>query len=73
MKTFKDLCLSIDWKKMEKARITVKNLAKEKKSLIYLSEFLDELAESATDVYGIPSDLVHYKSMLQVRANQQKN
>lgn len=43
----------IDWQKMAKARITVKNLAAKKSSLKYLADFLDEIAEIAIEEQGI--------------------
>jgi len=73
MKNFDEVCRSINWKKMEKARISVRSLSTDKKSLEYLVNFLEELSNSATEVHGIAYTKVHYKSMLQMVANQQKN
>lgn len=73
MKNFDQLCKSIDWKKMEKARISVRSLSTNKKTLAYLVEFLNALADSATDVHGVSHSEVHYRSMLSVKASKQKN
>lgn len=76
MKNFDQLCRSIDWQKMEKARITVKNLAKETKSLVYLDKFLDSLTDSATEVHGMSLNVVHpsaIRAILATKAKKQKN
>lgn len=53
MKNFEQLCRSIDWQKMAKGRIAIKNLAVKKPSLKYLAVFLDELAEVAVEKHGV--------------------
>jgi hypothetical protein len=53
MKDFNRVCKDVDWQKMAKSRIAVKNLAVKKPALKYLALFLDALAESAVDVHNV--------------------
>jgi hypothetical protein len=62
MKNFDKLCRGIDWSKMAKARISVKNLAEKKPSLKYLGDFLDALAESAVEVHNVKLSEVYPKA-----------
>lgn len=66
MKNFNEVCKSIDWLSMEKARVTIKNLEKTKPQLKYLSKFLDELADSAVDVHGVKMSEV-YPTLVKAR------
>lgn len=59
MKNFDQLCRSIDWSDMAKARITVKNLVEKKPQLRYLAVFLDALAETAVEVHGVNLSTVY--------------
>ncbi len=59
MKNFEQVCRSIDWSDMARARVTVKNLAEKKPSLRYLAIFLDALAESAVEVHGVNLSTVY--------------
>lgn len=76
MKNFDQLCRSIDWQQMAKARISVKNLAQKKKSLKYLSDFLDHLSEIAVDVHGMKLSEVYPSAGIAgliTKAKKQKN
>lgn len=59
LKNFDKLCRGINWKKMAKARQSVKALRNKKTAFDYLSKFLDELADIATDTHRIPQNVVH--------------
>jgi hypothetical protein len=64
MENFDELCRSIDWDKMAKGRVSVKNLAQKKPSLKYIADFLDLLAETAVEVHRMPLGKVYPKSRL---------
>lgn len=75
-KTFDQLCRTIDWSDMAKARVTVKNLSAKKPVLRSLAVFLDALADSAVEVHGINMNVVYpsaIKAMLITKAKEQKN
>jgi hypothetical protein len=75
-KSFDELCRSIDWLAMEKARKTIKNLAKTRPTLRSLVVFMDALVDSATEVHGIHENKVYpsaVKAVLVTKAKQQKN
>lgn len=58
-KNFDKLCRGINWKKMAKARQSVKALRNKKTAFDYLSKFLDELADVATETHRVPQNVVH--------------
>lgn len=64
MENFNKICRSIDWDKMAKGRISVKNLAAKKPALKYIADFLDLLAESAVEVHGVPLSKVYPKAKI---------
>jgi signal recognition particle subunit SEC65 len=64
MENFDNLCRSIDWDKMAKGRVSVKNLAQKKPSLRYIADFLDLLAETAVEVHHMPMSKIYPKSRL---------
>lgn len=64
IKNFDQVSRSIDWDKMAKGRISVKNLAAMKPSLKYIADFLDLLAETAVEVHNIPLSKVYPKSRI---------
>jgi len=72
-KTFDQVCRDIDWSKMEKSRVTVKNLVKEHPSLQYLEKFLEQIADSAVDVHGMPLSSIYPRAMLQCKAHSNRN
>ena len=75
-KNFDKLCRSINWKKMAKARQSVKALRNKKTAFDYLSKFLDELADVATETHRIPQNVVHpsgANAKLVVKALKHKN
>jgi hypothetical protein len=76
MKNFDQLCRSIDWSDMSKARITVKNLVEKKPQLWYLAVWLDALAETAVEVHGVNLNTVYPRAItasLVTKAKQNKN
>lgn len=56
---YDDVCRNIDWAKLAKARVTVKNLAAKKASLKYLADLLDRISETAVDEHGVPLNTVY--------------
>jgi len=64
MENYNKICRSIDWDKMAKGRISVKNLAAMKPSLKYIADFLDLLAESAVEIHGVPLSKVYPKARI---------
>lgn len=64
VRNFDKVCRSIDWDKMAKGRISIKNLAAKKPTLKYISDFLDLIAETAVDVHGMPLSTVYPKARL---------
>lgn len=76
MKNFDQLCRSIDWSDMAKARISVKNLVEKKPQLRYLAVFLDALSETAVEVHGVNLSTVYpsaLKAKLITTAKKQLN
>jgi len=71
--TFDQVCRNIDWGKMEKSRVTVKNLVKTNPSLQYLEKFLEQIADSAVDVHGMPLSSIYPRATLQVKAHGNRN
>ena len=76
MKSYKEICQNIDWMAMEKARVSVKVLEKQKPHIKYLSKFLDQLADAAVDVHGLNLNKVYPRAtmgVLAVKSKQNKN
>ena len=75
-KTFEQLCRSIDWNDMARARVTVKNLMENKPQLKPLAVFLDALTECAVETHGVKLSVAYpnlIKSMLITKAKENKN
>lgn len=53
MKNFGQVCKGVDWQRMAKGRVAVKNLAAKKPELKYIVEFLDAIAEAAVEVHNV--------------------
>lgn len=64
MENFDQLCRSIDWDKMAKGRVSVKNLAAKKPTLKYIADFLDLLAETAVEAHNVPLNRVYPKARI---------
>ena len=53
MENFDQVCRSIDWDKLAKGRISVKNLAEKKPALKYIADLLDLITETAVEKHGV--------------------
>lgn len=72
MKNFEQVCKSIDWMAMERARVSVRVLEQQKPHLKYLSKFLEQLADAAVDVHGLNLNKVYPRATKAILASKTK-